>query len=97
MTNQKSRKRWKLKKDARYTVKWNDAYSSSGWSDESDIMEVMDNGFPIETLGFYIGEKNGYMAFAQDIKRIEPSKTHGKYGQVFAVPSTWVQTVKEVR
>ena len=90
-------KRRKLKKDTKYAVCWHDAYQSSGWSDEDDILDVMTNGFRIETVGFYVGEKNGYMAFAQDVKRIEEGRSHGIYGSVFAVPTTWVEKIRELK
>lgn len=91
-----AKRKKKLKKDEKYLICWHDAYSSNGWSDKKEILEAMERGFKIETVGFYVGEENGYMAFAQDVKRIEMGRSHGKYGNVFAVPGTWIESIKEL-
>ena len=75
-----------MKKDIPYKVEWIDTFSEGEWLDEEDIFNKA-NCRNINTVGYYIGEKNGYTILARNINH-DPGFI--KYGDPIYIPTNTI-------
>ena len=70
-------------------VEWNDAYAEDEWIPFDKAIKISDKGY-CKTIGFYIGQKGGYLIVASTIGKTKKEDLGG----IWYIPLKWLIKVK---
>lgn len=68
-------------------VGWLDAFSPDGeaWLNAEDVLDTMDDGYPIQTVGFVLGSNREYVTLAGSMAGLVDAVSG-----VMVIPKRWV-------
>lgn len=84
-----------MKRGKIYKIEWSDTFSYSNWMKEKTIDELSDiNKKSIESIGYFIKEKNGFVIICQEL---EHNPDFMPFGNVQWIPRGTIKKIKELK
>jgi hypothetical protein len=88
-------KKVKLKIGDKISVKWYDAHGKSSWHTYNEVQHTLKDHAVIETLGFYAGKSNNYIAVSQGYYKSDENDM-APFCQIEFVPTGSIKAITKL-